>query len=151
MLVETDDEVLLGLLQNKLTRNEAFRLILNRYQQKLYYFLRRMNLNHEDTDELLQDIFLKFWKTAINKQEVNGIKIILFHSAAAGCLTYLQKHQATAAHGLPAAQELIIVLKGQEEFDFREIAQIMSLPVNEVRNSFTTGISKIYHQQNTKN
>ena len=85
------------------------------------------------------------------KQEYGSIKIILYHFAATSCLAYLQKHQAMVWDGLTAEQKLIIMLKGQEEFNFREIAQIMSLPVNEVRNSFTTGIGEIYHQQNTKN
>ena len=151
MLVETDDEGLLGLLQNKVTRNGAFRVILNKYQQQLYYFLRRMGLGHEDADELLQDIFVKFWKTDMAKQEYGSIKIILYHFAATSCLDYLRKHQAMVAHGLPAEQEMIIMLKVQEEFDCREIAQITSIPFNEVRKSFSTGISEFYHQQNTKN
>lgn len=151
MLVETDDEALSGLLQNKVTRNEAFKRILNKYPQKLYYFLRRMGLDHEDADELLQDILLKFWKSVNTRQAGEALNISLYSLAAKSCLAYLQKHQAAVLHGLPAEQELIIVLKKHEGFDFREIAQFMSIPFNEVRNSFTTGISEIYHKQNTNN
>lgn len=147
MLVETDDEALQVLLQNKVTKNDAFRLILKKYQQKIYYFLRRMGLGHEDADELLQDVFVKFWKTVNTSQAGEALNITLYGLAAKGCLAYQQKHSIKTLQGLTAEKQLFIILKEQEEFDFQEIAQITAIPVNEVRVSFTTGTSEIYHQK----
>lgn len=41
MLVETDDTALLSLFQNKTTRKEGFKLVLNSYSRSVYYFLRK--------------------------------------------------------------------------------------------------------------
>lgn len=148
MLVETDDTALLGLLQNKSTRNEGFKLIVNSYCQPIYYFLRKMGLDHEAADELLQDIFVKFWRTAINTEHDDTIKITLYRLATLSCQTHLVKYKVVASYGLTSEQLLISILKSQEAFDFAEIAQITSIPVNEVRSLFKNGISKINDQTN---
>ncbi|NNU34811.1 hypothetical protein HK413_13475 [Mucilaginibacter sp. S1162] len=89
MSVETDDTALLSLCQNRATRNEGFKLVLNKYNQPVYYFLRKIGLTHEAADELLQDIFVRFWKSAY--MEHATLKIILYRPAAADGLAYLQK------------------------------------------------------------
>lgn len=150
MLVETDDEALLVLLQDEVTKKEAFRLILNKYQQKIYYFLRRMSLGHDDAGELLQDVFIEFWKTLNTRQADEALNIILYRLGAKSCLSYLQKCTIKTLRELTAEQQLCIVLKEQEEFDFREIAQIMSMPVNMIRHRFYTAIGEIYQQQTIK-
>jgi RNA polymerase sigma-70 factor (ECF subfamily) len=148
MIVETDDKALMGLFQNKATRNEGFKVILTQYSQLIYFFLRRMGLDHEDADELLQDIFVKFSGTAVLN---DTIKITLYRSAATDCLAYRVKHHVTQLQGMTSEQLLIMVLKVQEEFDFADIAQITSIPVSEVRSLFKTGINKMNNQSNIKN
>lgn len=148
MLVEKDDTALLTLFQNKATRNEGFKGILNKYSQQIYYFLRKIGLEHEDADELMQDVFVKFWKTATGKESGNSIEKGLYSLAAT---MYLEKNKVVLFTCLTSEQSLIMILKQQEDFDFSAIAQITSLPVNEVRSLFKTGISKLNDQPNTKN
>lgn len=147
MIVETDDKVLMGLFQNKATRNEGFKVILTQYSQRIYFFLRRMGLNHDDADELLQNLFVKFSRTAAL---CDTIKITLYRLAATDCLAYLVKHRVARLPGLTSEQLLIMVLKVQEEFDFADIAQITSIPVSEVRSLFKAGINKMNNQSNIK-
>ena len=139
MLVDTDDETLLGLLHSKNTRREAFEQVLKKYQQKIYFFLRRTGLEHEVTDQLLQDIFLKFWKLPNAENEGNSLIITLYRLSVAR----LKNNNLAGLRGLTQQEHIIVVLKTQEDFDFQEIAQIVAIPVNEVRNFFNTGISRI--------
>jgi DNA-directed RNA polymerase specialized sigma24 family protein len=147
MLVETDDTALLGLFQNKATRNEGYKGILNKYSRAIYYFLRKMGLDHEDADEILQDVFVKFWRTAILS---GSIKVTLYHLTATYSMSYVSKNTTPHLHGLTSEELLIMVLKDPEEFNFVEIAQIISIPVNEIRSHFQLGISKINNQTNIK-
>lgn len=66
-------------------------------------------------------------------------------------MAYLSKNTAPHLHGLTSEELLIMVLKDQEELDFAEIAQITSIPVNEIRSYFQSGINKINNQTNIKN
>lgn len=140
MLVETDDEALFNLYKNKATRNEGFKSILTQYSQPIYYFLRKMGLDHDDADELLQDLFVKFSGSTVFN---NTIRITLYWLASKSCLAYLVKHKPAYLEALTSEQRLIMVLKLQEEFDFIEIAQIIAIPVTEVRNIFNAGVSQI--------
>ena len=60
--VNTEDREILQLIRNEQTREKGFLLLVNKYQQKLYYHLRRLLNNHQDTDDALQNTFIKAWK-----------------------------------------------------------------------------------------
>lgn len=41
----------------------AFNLIVRKYQKKIYWIIRKMVLNHDDADDLTQEVFLKLYKS----------------------------------------------------------------------------------------
>ena len=49
-------------LKNKETQNKAFETLLNSYKQPLYWHIRRIVLNHDDADDILQNTFIKIFK-----------------------------------------------------------------------------------------
>ena len=61
-----EDDYILQKFEDTNTRHEAFSLLLNKYQQKVYWHIRRMVLNHDDADDLVQDVFIKVWKNLSN-------------------------------------------------------------------------------------
>lgn len=62
MSVQVEDSEILSKFQDEKTRNEAFNLLLKKYQQKIYWHIRRMVVDHDDADDLVQDVFVKVWK-----------------------------------------------------------------------------------------
>jgi RNA polymerase sigma-70 factor (ECF subfamily) len=44
------------------TQNEAFQKLLLTYQKPLYSHIRNIILNHDDTDDVLQNTFIKYFK-----------------------------------------------------------------------------------------
>ena len=55
----TDFEII-GLYRDG-KHEQAFNLIVDTYSERLYWHIRRFVCNHEDTDDLLQDVFMKIW------------------------------------------------------------------------------------------
>jgi DNA-directed RNA polymerase specialized sigma24 family protein len=51
------DTEILNKFQDEKTRNEAFNMLLKKYQQKIYWQVRRMVIDHDDADDLVQDVF----------------------------------------------------------------------------------------------
>lgn len=41
----------------------AFNLIVRKYQKKIYWIIRKMVLNHDDADDLTQEVFLKLYRS----------------------------------------------------------------------------------------
>ena len=57
-----DDSELLMAFNDEATKENAFGLILKKYQERLYWHIRRMVASHEDTNDVLQNMFIKVWK-----------------------------------------------------------------------------------------
>ena len=49
------DDELLKLFRDTDTRDRAFELILNKYQEKLYWHIRKMVIVHDDADDVHDD------------------------------------------------------------------------------------------------
>jgi RNA polymerase sigma-70 factor (ECF subfamily) len=57
-----DDKTLTEAFKNQFTREDAFRLIIRKYQKRIYYAVRRIVDNHDDTNDIVQDVFIKVWE-----------------------------------------------------------------------------------------
>ncbi|MEO0403235.1 MAG: sigma-70 family RNA polymerase sigma factor [Bacteroidota bacterium] len=57
------EKELQDLLQLPLERERAFELLMKSIHQKVYFFIRRMVLDHDDASDVTQDVFIKAWKS----------------------------------------------------------------------------------------
>lgn len=56
------DEEILQNFKVKGRENYAFNQLIKKYQEKIYWLIRRMVIDHEDSNDLTQDVFIKVWK-----------------------------------------------------------------------------------------
>jgi len=73
------------------TREEAFTLLLKKYQQKLYWHIRRLVVDHDDADDIVQDVFIKIWKNLDKFREDAQLYTWLYRIATNECITFLNK------------------------------------------------------------
>lgn len=62
------EELLVEQLQSPNTQAQAFELLVNTYKERLYWHIRRIVLDHDDTDDVLQNTFIKVFNN------INGFK-----------------------------------------------------------------------------
>lgn len=86
-----DDALIIAKFAEESTREEAFRLLLKKYQQKIYWHVRRMVIDHDDADDVVQDIFVKVWKNLGNFREDSQLCTWLYRIATNECITFLNK------------------------------------------------------------
>lgn len=91
MSVQVDDAEILRKFQDEKTRNEAFNLLLKKYQQKLYWHIRRMVIDHDDADDLIQDTFVKVWKNLPGFRSDAQLYTWMYRIATNECITFLNK------------------------------------------------------------
>lgn len=89
MIIE--DSELLKLFENENKRQEAFALLLKKYQQKIYWHIRRMVINHDDADDLVQDVFIKVWKNLGSFRQDSQLYTWIYRIATNECITFLNK------------------------------------------------------------
>jgi len=84
----TDSE-LLQQFRNEQTKHYAFNMLMRKYQQKVYYHIRRMVIDHDDANDLVQTTFIKAWKGLENFREDSQVFTWLYRIATNECLTHL--------------------------------------------------------------
>ena len=87
------DTKILSLLQNPSTYEQGFKLLVQTYQQRLYWQVRRMVNNHEDTNDVLQNIFIKIYKSIHNFKGDAKLFTWLYRIAANESITFLNKRK----------------------------------------------------------
>ena len=56
------DETLVAQLTRPESREKAFGVLVNTYKERLYWHIRRIVLDHDDTDDVLQNTFIKIYR-----------------------------------------------------------------------------------------
>ena len=86
-----DDQELLLKLKNPETRNYGFNLMVRKYQKKIYWHVRKMVIDHDDADDLVQEVFVKVWKNMGNFREDAQLFTWIYRIATNECLNFLRK------------------------------------------------------------
>lgn len=83
------DQELINALKKENSRNQAFQEMVLKYQERLYWHIRKIVLNHDDTDDVLQNTFLKVWKNVGSFREESTLFTWLYRIATNESLTFL--------------------------------------------------------------
>ena len=85
------DQELITQFKDKESSDIAFNRIILKYQEKIYWHIRRMVLDHDDADDILQEVFIKAWKGLDKFREESKLYTWLYQIASNESLTYLKK------------------------------------------------------------
>ncbi|HMW26337.1 MAG TPA: sigma-70 family RNA polymerase sigma factor, partial [Ferruginibacter sp.] len=96
----TDDKELLMQFRDPATKERSFTLIIKKYQERLYWHIRRMVVSHEDANDVLQNMFIKVWKALDNFREDSQLYTWLYRIATNESLTFLEQQKKRAARSL---------------------------------------------------
>ena len=86
-----EDKELLLKLRNPDTRNYGFNMLVRAYQQKVYWLVRKMVIDHDDADDLTQEAFIKIHKAIDSFREDSQLYTWIYRIATNECLTFLNK------------------------------------------------------------
>ncbi len=121
-------------LKNKNTKRLAFHELVKTYQEKLYWHIRKIVISHDDTDDVLQNTFIKVWNNIESFRAESGLYTWMFRIATNEALTFLsQKKRRSIFSGSIENEYLINNLESDEYFDGTEIQlklqkAVLSLP-----------------------
>jgi RNA polymerase sigma factor (sigma-70 family) len=86
-----EDKELLLKLRDADTRNYGFNMLVRAYQQKVYWLVRKMVIDHDDADDLTQEVFIKIHKAIDSFREDSQLYTWIYRIATNECLTFLNK------------------------------------------------------------
>jgi RNA polymerase sigma-70 factor (ECF subfamily) len=86
-----EDQQILQQFRQKERRHEAFTWLVEKYQQRIYRHVRRMVIDHDDADDLVQEVFIKVYNNLGNFQGESQLFTWLYRIATNECLRFLEK------------------------------------------------------------
>ncbi|MBO9729307.1 MAG: sigma-70 family RNA polymerase sigma factor [Chitinophaga sp.] len=134
MAVSQDDKTLLALYRAADTKEKGFTLIIEKYQERLYWHIRRMVMDHDDANDVLQNVFIKVWKNLENFREDAQLYTWLYKIATNESLTFLEQQKRKTSISLSEVETgLSNKLRADPQFDANKLEwklqrAILSLP-----------------------
>src|ERR1700712_4836386 len=93
MGVSIQDTELLMQFRDPDTKERGFTAIIKKYQEKLYWHIRRMVVEHEDANDVLQNMFIKVWNGLENFREDSQLYTWMYRIATNESLTFLEQQK----------------------------------------------------------
>jgi RNA polymerase sigma factor (sigma-70 family) len=85
------DKELINEFRDPKSRNYAFSKLVNTYQERLYWHIRRIVIDHDDADDVLQNTFIKAFRNLDKFREDSQLYTWLYRIATNESLTFLKK------------------------------------------------------------
>ena len=117
-----EEEKFIQELLNPKTQNQAFEILLNNFQKPLYNHIRNIVLNHDDTDDVLQNTFVKVFQNLNKFKGESKLFSWVYRIATNEALTFLnQKAKKSGISSETLQNHTINNLKADIYFDGNEI------------------------------
>jgi RNA polymerase sigma-70 factor (ECF subfamily) len=88
-----DEKALVKQLQDPRTASQAFDTLLKTYSQPVYWQVRKMVVNHDDANDLVQNVFLKAWNNLHNFRGDAKLSTWLFKIAINESINFINKEK----------------------------------------------------------
>lgn len=85
-----DDTLLLASFRQPSSREKAFDALVCKYQQRVYHLVRKMVIDHDDTDDVVQEVFIKVWKNLQHFKGDSQLFTWIYRIATNECLRFLE-------------------------------------------------------------
>lgn len=93
----------------------GFRRIVKKFQERIYWQIRRFTKNHQDTEDVMQNVFVKAWKGLPNFREEAGLYTWLYRIAYNETHTFLARESKRKTVDLdPPLFENSITIEGKD-------------------------------------
>jgi RNA polymerase sigma-70 factor (ECF subfamily) len=105
------DEELVAAFRNPETKNSAFTAILAQYQRRVYWHVRRIVIDHDDADDVVQNVFVKVWENLDRFRADSKLFTWLFRIATNESLQFLSRKKSSRHVSLDDATMLAETLE----------------------------------------
>ncbi len=128
-----DDSELLAQFKDPSTKEKGFTGIIKKYQQRLYWHIRRIVVQHEDANDVLQNMFIKVWNALENFREDSQLYTWLYRIATNESLTYIEQQKKRSSVSLSDVENgLSNKLRADKNYDSNKIEWKLQLAMQQL-------------------
>lgn len=151
--------------------NEGMRLLMDEYQEKLYWHVRRLVVYEDDTEDMLQEIFIKIYLKFDSFKGNSSLFSWIYRLATNETLSFLRRKKVDklpldtarlqaadsffeygdkeaialqeSIHALPTKQQTVFNLRYYDDLSFKQIAEITNTSENAAKANYCFAKQKI--------
>lgn len=173
MAKQYDEEQILNMLMEPGQQRRAFGIIVQLYTEPLYWKIRRIVLDHDDANDVLQNTFMKAWNSIKDFQNKSKLSTWLYRIAINESLDHLRRQQhkvsadadlavanrlmaddyfdgdeaqallQEAIAALPEVQRTVFTLRYFDEMKYSELSKLMGTSEGALKASYHIAVKKI--------
>jgi len=133
MAEQLDDKVLLEQFRDPATKEAGYTRIIKKYQEKLYWHVRRMVVDHEDANDVLQNMFIKVWNGLENFREDSQLYTWLYRIATNESLSFLEQQKKRSSVSLSDVESgLSNKLQADKHFDANKLEWKLQVAIQQL-------------------
>ena len=152
-------------------KNKLFTELVAQYSEKLYWTIRRIVLNHDDANDVMQNVFVKAWNNLDQFEERSKPSTWLYRIAINESLDFLRRKRDFVAYDsdeyfdgdatqaalqeaiakLPDVQRVVFNLRYYEEMKYSEMSSLLNTSEGSLKASYHIAVKKIYNHLLSKN
>lgn len=131
---QVEDAQILEAISNPVRKEQGFRWLLQKYQERLYWHIRRMVVDHEDAHDVVQNTLIKVYRSIDRFKGDSKLYTWLYRIATNESITFINKRKKRQAISIDESEIPIInTLQADPFFNGDEAliklkAAVMSLP-----------------------
>ena len=115
------------------TREKAFEAILSKYQERLYWHIRRLVIGHDDANDVLQNSLIRAWKGLNGFRQDAQLYTWLYRIATNESLSFLEQKKKKAAVSLDEVPEWMTEqLRAEEGFDSNKMEWKLQIAIQQL-------------------
>src|SRR5512147_2060825 len=132
LTISSDSELLVQ-FRNPVTKEKAYTHIIRKYQEKLYWHIRRMVIEHEDANDVLQNVLIRVWNGLENFREDSQLYTWLYRIATNECLTFLEQQKKRSSVSLSDVESnLENKVKADKDFDANKLEWKLQVAIQQL-------------------
>ena len=102
----TEDQIL-SMLKDPKRRDEGFTLLVDAYQEQIYWHIRRLVVSHEDAEDVLQETFINVYRFASSFNGSSKIYTYLYRIATNECMRLFRKNRSRKQGQAEISEKLV--------------------------------------------
>lgn len=128
-----DDITLIQQFKQPDLKEKAFTAIVKKYQEKLYWHIRRLVITHDDANDVMQNLFIKVWNGLNNFREDSKLYTWLYRIATNECLTFLDKQKKKSVIDITEIEDsLSNKIKAENNFNSNQLEWKLQLAIQQL-------------------
>jgi RNA polymerase sigma factor (sigma-70 family) len=132
-LTDRSDAELLIQFREPATREKAYTTLIKKYQEKLYWHIRRLVVDHDDANDVLQNVFIRVWNGLQNFREDAQLYTWLYRIGTNESLTFLENQKKRSSVSFDEVESgLSNKIQADKYFDPRKLEWKLQLAIQKL-------------------